>query len=150
MLTELVERYGQATAASGYTIARYVSLEQRVFETKERYYAALIASQRSWHDAKHDPWPWLEYLIGVVDESYVIFEQRLATAMSAGSKQERVRGYVLREAGREFKISDIRRAVPGARDQTIRLVLGALRDEGAIKSTGVGPRSIWHRRLDLA
>jgi Fic family protein len=133
--------------ARGYGIARYVSLEQRIFDTKERYYQALMDSQRGWHEARHDPWPWLEYLVGAVAESYAHFEERVTASGPPGrSKQQRVRGYVLDQAGTDFKIADIRRALPGVSDQTIRLVLGALRDEGAIVATGVGPSARWRRR----
>ena len=136
----------QLLATRGYGIARYVSLEQRIFETTESYYRALLDSQRGWHDAAHDPWPWLEYLIGVIDDGYALFEQRLAAAASAGtSKQERVRRYVLDQAGAEFRIGDVRRALPGVSDQTTRLVLAVLRDEGAIASTGGGPGARWVR-----
>jgi hypothetical protein len=81
-----------------------------------------------------------------VADCYSLFEQRMAGAASAGaSKQERVRGFVLDQARPEFRIADIRRALPGVSDQTIRLVLAALRDEGAIVSTGGGPGARWRR-----
>ncbi len=127
----------------GYGIARYVSLEQRIFETKETYYQALLDSQRGWHDAAHDPWPWLEYLVGVIDDGYADFELRLAAASVGASKQGRVRAYVLDHADAEFRIGDIRRALPGVSDPTIRIVLAALRDEGRIASTGGGPTARW-------
>lgn len=131
---------------AGYGIARYVSLEQRVFETKEDYYQALLDSQRGWHDAEHDPWPWLGYLVGVIDESYRQFEQRLAASPSDGAtKQERVRHYVLEQAGPRFRIGDIRRALPRVSDPTIRVVLAELREEGRIAASGGGPTAHWVR-----
>lgn len=130
----------------GYGIARYVSLEQRIFETKESYYQALLDAQRGWHEAGHDVWPWLGYLIGVIDESYLLFEQRLSADPAGASKQDRVRRYVIEQAGAEFRIGDIRRALPGVSDPTIRVVLAALRDEGLISASGGGPAARWVRR----
>lgn len=131
---------------AGYGIARYVSLEQRIFETKETYYGVLLDSQRGWHDAQHDPWPWLGYLVGVIDDAYASFERRLSAAASAGgSKQDRVRHYILEQAGPEFRIGDVRRALPGVSDQTIRIVLAELRDEGRIAASGGGPTARWLR-----
>lgn len=130
----------------GYGIARYVSLEQRIFETKEAYYQALLDSQHGWHEGEHDVWPWLRYLVGVIDESYGLFEQRLSADQAGASKQDRVRHYVLEQAGAEFRIGDIRRALPGVSDPTIRVVLAALREEGLIASTGGGPTARWLRR----
>ncbi|MDQ3371433.1 MAG: Fic family protein [Actinomycetota bacterium] len=46
----------------GYQVARYVSVEQRVFDTKHSYYEALRASQAGWHEGDHDLWPWTGYL----------------------------------------------------------------------------------------
>lgn len=133
----------------GYGIARYVSLERQIFGTKETYYQSLIDSQSRWHDGAHDPWPWLEYLVGVLDEAYASFERRVAAARSAGaSKQARVRDYVVEQAGAQFRIADVRRAVPGVSDQTIRLVLASLRDQGRIASTGGGPGARWRRVSD--
>lgn len=133
-------------ARAGYGIARYVSLEQRIFETKEAYYQALLDSQAGWHDASHDPWPWLGYLVGVMDEAYALFERRMSAATSAGgSKQDRVRDYILGQAGPHFRIADVRRALPGVSDQTIRIVLAELRDEGLITASGGGPTARWLR-----
>ncbi len=130
---------------AGYGIARYVSLEQRIFETKEAYYQALLDSQAGWHDARHDPWPWLAYLVGVIDEAYASFEQRLSATSAGASKQDRVRHYILDQAGPDFRIGDVRRALPGVSDQTIRIVLAELRDEGRIASSGGGPTARWLR-----
>ncbi len=40
---------------AGYGVPRYVSVEQRIFDTKAAYYDALEASQRGWRDGDHDP-----------------------------------------------------------------------------------------------
>jgi Fic family protein len=131
----------------GYAVARYVSLEQQIFETKNAYYASLAESQRGWHDAEHSIWPWVEYLIGALAETYEIFEARVAAARGdmAGNKQDRVRNYVLHQAPSEFKINDIRRAVPGISDPTIRLVLNELRADGHLANHGSGRAAVWTR-----
>jgi Fic family protein len=131
----------------GYGVARYVSVEQRIFESKNAYYVALEQSQRNWHQGEHDIWPWTQYLISILAESYDDFEQRVAAGRrsAVGSKQERVRRWVLEEAPGEFRLADIRNAVIGVGDQTIRLTLRALRDEGAIESVGTGPAAYWRR-----
>ena len=130
----------------GYGVARYVSVEQRIFESKNGYYASLYESQRNWHDGSHDIWPWVSYLAGVVAAAYEDFEQRLAAAGStAGSKQDRVRDHILGEAPRQFRRRDIERALSEISSATIRLVLNELRDEGKIEARGAGPGARWHR-----
>lgn len=131
----------------GYGVARYVSVEQRIYESKNSYYAALERSQRNWHEGEHEIWPWTQYLVTVLAASYDDFEQRVAAGRGSegGTKQERVRHWVLNEAPDKFRFGDVRNAVVGVGDQTIRLVLRALRDEGVLESKGTGPGAYWLR-----
>ncbi len=48
---------------AGYTVGKYVSLEQLIAETADDYYEALLASTHDWHDGENDPWPWLTYFV---------------------------------------------------------------------------------------
>jgi Fic family protein len=131
----------------GYGVARYVSVEQQIFETKNGYYAALYESQRKWHDGAHSIWPWIEYLARVLAEAYDAFEQRVAGERSSanGSKQDRVREYVTRHAPPVFTLADVRAAIPGVSDPTIRIVLNELKTSGAVTVEGRGRAARWRR-----
>lgn len=132
--------------AQGYGVARYVSIEQRIFESKNAYYASLYESQRNWHEGRHDVWPWLAYLCRILAAAYDDFERRVAAAgAQGGSKQERVRDYVLRQAPTQFRRRDVERALPGVSPATIRLVLAELRDEAKIEPEGSGRGARWRR-----
>jgi len=137
----------QQLLARSYDVSRYVSVEQRIYETKNAYYDALYQSQRGWHEREHSVWPWTEYLASVLAESYDTFEARIVAARGLGrlSKQERVRVWALEHAPPVFRLRDIRRALPGISDQTIGLVLRRLRDEERLRSSEGGPHSAWHR-----
>jgi Fic family protein len=131
----------------GYRVARYVSVEQRIFESKNSYYQALYDSQRGWHEAEHDIWPWITYFSEILGSAYGNFEARVASARSqSGSKRERVREHILEHARDEFRRRDVERALPGISDATVRLVLAELREEGKIEAEGAG-RGAWWRRL---
>jgi Fic family protein len=136
----------------GYGVARYVSVEQQIFETKNAYYAALAESQRNWHGTGHDIWPWTEYLVGILAETYGRFEARVAAVRGddGASKQERIRVHIRQHASERFTISDVRRAVPGISDQTIRLVLSELKAAGEISPEGSGRGAGWRRELPTA
>lgn len=98
----------------GYGVARYVSVEQLIFESKNSYYDALEASQANWHKSQHDTWPWLAYLVGVLHEAYGVFESKLSAVRNAtGSKADQVRHYVLREAPASFRVRRSRGGTPG-------------------------------------
>jgi Fic family protein len=132
--------------AQGYRVGRYISVEQRVYESKNAYYAALYESQRDWHQGEHDVWLWITYLTRILASAYDDFEQRVAAVRSqTGSKQERVRDHILHHAPQTFRRRDIERAFPGISDATIRLVLAELRDAGKIASEGVGRGARWRR-----
>jgi Fic family protein len=130
----------------GYGVARYISVEQLIFESKNSYYASLYASQRHWHEGEQDVWPWTGYLVRIVADAYEAFEQRLALAgRDAGNKQARVREYALEQAPDEFRRRDVERALPDVSNATIRLVLNELRLEGQIRSLGAGRGAHWQR-----
>lgn len=131
-----------------YGVARYVSVEQRIFETKNSYYESLRQSQVGWHDGKHDVWPWTEYLCTVLAFAYDAFEAKVASANSTAgmSKQQIVRRHILElPAGREFRVRELRAALPGISPGTLRLVLTQLREESEIAVTGAGPGAVWTR-----
>jgi Fic family protein len=133
---------------NGYGVARYVSVEQRIYETKNSYYEALRQSQQGWHDAEHDIWPWIEYLAAVLAASYDAFESKIAAARSTAgmSKQQIARRHVLAlPDGREFRLRDLRAALPGISDPTFRLVLRELKQHSEIRVDGTGQGAIWTR-----
>ena len=139
LTSQLLERHG-------YHVGRYVSLEQLVYDAKYNYYSSLAASTEGWfEDGRHDAWPWVRFLLDRLDEAYTRFEARTAAGRAGGSKQARVRDYVLLHAPSPFAIADIRRAVPGTSDNTIRLVLASLRSQGLVAPEGAGRSAAWRR-----
>lgn len=131
----------------GYGVARYVSIEQRIYETRDGYYDALEASQRGWHDGGHTIWPWVEYLASILAGAYADFEERVAAGRGTASmtKTDRVCHWVLNSAPGQFSLADVRRAVPGVSDPSIRIALRSLRDAGRLRSEGAGRGALWHR-----
>ncbi|WP_217428437.1 Fic family protein [Microlunatus speluncae] len=134
---------------AGYEVTRYVSLETSIAQSADAYYAALLGSTAQWHRARHDPWPWLRYfvtIVTIVARSYEEFASLTSRARSDGSKQDRVRDYVVNHAPASFQIGDIRVALPGVSDQTIRLVLNQLKAAGHVEPDSVGRTATWSRR----
>ncbi len=130
----------------GYRVGRFISVEQFIFETKDDYYATLAASTVGWFDdGKHSVWPWAAYFLDRVDQAYERFADRVAVGKSGGNKQGRIRDFVLSHAAPQFSIGDIRRAVPGVSDNTIRIVLADLKSAGRVTVDGTGRGSKWTR-----
>ncbi|MGH2961647.1 MAG: Fic family protein [Solirubrobacterales bacterium] len=130
-----------------YGVARYVSIEQRIYESRNSYYEALRQSQERWHDAEHRIWPWAEYLLNVLSDGYDSFEARVAGATSAAgkTKQDRARDQILNAGPNRFRFRDLKRALPGISEHTLRLVLRQLKSEGLVRSEGRGAGAEWVR-----
>ncbi|MBO3087001.1 Fic family protein [Cellulomonas dongxiuzhuiae] len=131
---------------AGYDVTRYVPVEPAMAGSPERYSAALLDSTHDWHLSRHDPWPWLRYLVRALADATTQLAALTSSARRAGSKQGRVRDHVLRHARPQFRISEVRAGLPDVSDQTIRLVLAQLRTEGLIEADGVGRSATWSRR----
>ena len=130
----------------GYGVSRYASLEQRIYESKHSYYAALRASQAEWHDGTHDPWPWTTYLLRIIDQAYDDFERRVVGArdLTGLTKVDQVRQYVLEQARSNFRFVEIEAALPDISNATIRVALRALVAEGKVEA-GRGRNAVWRR-----
>jgi len=129
-----------------YGVGRFVSVEQLVLDTRDGYYDALAASTEGWfEDGRHSLWPWARYLLGRLADAYDRFGQRIAAGTGGGTKQDRVRDFVLLHGPSTFRIGDIRTAVPGVSDNTIRLVLADLKQARRIHNDGTGRNATWRR-----
>jgi Fic family protein len=136
-------------AESGYGVGRYVSLERQIASDADAYYQALLESTHGWHDEANTPWPWLAYFVDIIAGAYDVFESRAASDRSTGTKQERVRDYVLHHAPLVFRIADVRVAMPGVSDQTIRLALDVMKAERLIAPEGTGRSAVWRRAREF-
>ena len=119
----------------GYDAGRYVSLERQIERTQGRYYAALHASTSGWHEGTHDLWPWINHFTDVLAVVYERFVDQAEQVRSRGSKSERVRRHLESHAQRSFTMADLRSALPGISDATIKLVLNQLRRDGLVEAT---------------
>ncbi|GAA2843055.1 hypothetical protein GCM10010522_72500 [Kribbella solani] len=78
-----------------------------------------------------------------------MFARRAASDRSGGTKQDRVRTHILRHAAPVFRLADVRTALPGISDQTIRLVLEELKAEQKVSPEGTGRGAVWRRIPEL-
>jgi len=130
----------------GFEVGRYISLERHIEENKERYYEALETSSRGWHDSKHDPWPYINFVLYTIKTAYQEFEERVGTMKSArGAKTELVM-QAIRAFSEPFALSELERACPGVSRDMIRIVLRKLKANGEIAPRGRGPGARWEKR----
>ncbi len=127
----------------GLDVGRYISLERIIEEHKERYYETLQQSSQGWHEGKHDPWPYIGYLLFVIKKAYDEFAQRAGEiAAPKGEKAELV-SRAIREQHGEFRLVDIEQACPGVGRDWIQTLLTEWKSEGRVSCTGKGPAARW-------
>jgi hypothetical protein len=128
----------------GLEVGRYVSPERVIEENKVRYYETLQESSQGWHEGKHNPWPYIGYLLYIVKLAYREFEERAGqTATPRGEKTALVEAAIARQVG-PFRVSDIRDACPGVGVDLIRKVLGRMKGE-SVECLGRGQTAQWRR-----
>ncbi len=131
---------------AGIEVGRYISLERLIEDNKERYYEALEASSRGWHDSRHDPWPYINFVLYTIKTAYKEFEDRIGRTKSPrGAKTELVLAAVRSFTG-PFALADLERACPGVSRDMIRNVLKKLKESGGITARGRGPGALWEKR----
>lgn len=127
----------------GFEVGRYISLERLIEENKERYYETLEESSQNWHDGKHDPWPFVNYLLFILKNAYREFEERVGQLSSPrGSKTEMILDAIDRADG-SFRVLDIQLQSPGVSLDLIRKVLKNLRPR--VKCLGRGKDAKWQK-----
>lgn len=130
----------------GYEVGRYISLERFIEENKERYYETLEASSQRWHEAKHDPWPLINFLLYILKLAYGEFGRRVGqTASPKGAKTEMIEAAVEAMTG-PFTVNDLERACPGVSRDMVRRVLRNLKETGKVEPLGRGPGALWQKR----
>ena len=130
---------------AGVEVGRYISLERIIEQNKERYYETLLQSSHGWHEARHNPWPFVNYSLWVLGQAYRELEQRVGeTTEPRGAKEQTVRDAIARQAG-SFRLSDIERACPGVGRDWIRAILRSMKQSGELSSSGRGAGSKWEK-----
>src|SRR5258707_2443082 len=118
---------------AGLEVGRYISLERLIEQNKERYYEVLKLSSEGWHQGKHNPWHYINFLLYTLLDAYKEFEQRVGDmAAPRGEKQGLVMNAIVRAPG-SFKIADLQRECPGVSVDMIRHVLKRLREKKEVE-----------------
>ena len=127
----------------GYEVGRYISLERLIEQNKERYYETLEQSSQEWHEGKHNPWPYINYVLFILKTAYREFESRVGQMKSPrGAKTEIVEAAIV-SFEKEFAISDLEKACPGVSRDMIRIVMNRLRTQGQLKILSRGRDAKW-------
>lgn len=134
----------QSLYRCGFEVGRYISLERLIEDNKERYYETLEQSSARWHEGRHDPWPYLNYLLFILTQACKELEQRVGQIKSPrGAKTELVEHAIEVQAD-IFTVSNLQLACPGVSLDLIRHVLKRLRGT-RVECLGRGHTAQWRK-----
>ncbi len=130
---------------AGVEVGRFISLERLIEENQERYYEVLKLSSEGWHQGKHDPWHYINFLLYTLKQGYQEFERRAGDLASPrGEKTELVLNAIRSQMG-AFRLRDIEKVCPGVGRGWIRILLSKLRKEGTVACEGRGTAALWRQ-----
>jgi Fic family protein len=130
----------------GYEVGRYISLERLIEQNKARYYETLEQSSQGWHEGKHDPWPYINYLLFILKTAYKEFAERVGDIKAPrGAKTDQIVAAIGGFVG-EFTVSQLEQACPGISRDMIRRVLREQQAAGVIECQGRGPAARWRKK----
>lgn len=131
---------------AGLEVGRYISLERLIEENKESYYESLEQSSRGWHEGAHDPWPYIGFVLFVINQAYKEFEERVGAISSPkGAKTELIESAIV-EMTAPFTLSELESKCPGVSRDMIRKVLKDKQKRTEVSCTGRGPAARWEKR----
>lgn len=129
----------------GFEVGRYISLERLIEQNKERYYETLELSSQGWHDGKHDPWPYLNFVLYTLKTAYKEFEERVGqTAAPKGEKT----GLVLEAIAAlpdPFRAGDLQARCPNVSVDMIRKILKQEQKDRRVRCLGRGQGAQWEK-----
>lgn len=127
-------------------VGRYVSFERLIEDNKERYYETLEESSKGWHTGKHDPWPYINFILYIIKTAYKEFQDRFEKTASAKGAKTGIVVESIRSCKGTFTMADIERLCPGVSRDMIKKVFTDMKKKGDIEPLGRGPGAQWVKK----
>ena len=127
---------------AGYFVGKYISLELKISMLKDLYYDSLYDSQIGWHEESDDPTPFVNYLLSIIEMSYIDFEKRIEIVSKKISAYDAVKKIVDEKIGK-FTKQEISELCPLLSTSSIEKVLNKLVEEGKIEKKGSGKNTFY-------
>jgi hypothetical protein len=114
-------------------VARYISLERLIEDTKDEYYR---------HEGKNEIVPWWNYFLGALRTAYREFQHQIESVEARPAKGDLVRQTVLAQV-EPFTLADMAAQLPAVSSQLIKKVLGEMKKAGQTRLVGGGRGARW-------
>jgi Fic family protein len=128
--------------SQGFQVARYISLERLIEESKEEYYRILNLCSQGWHEGQNEIIPWWNYSLSTLRRAYKEFERQVESVEARPAKSDLVRQTVLGQV-EPFTLADMATQLPAASSQLIKKVLAEMKKAGQVRLVGRGRGARW-------
>lgn len=130
----------------GYEVGRYISLERLVEVHKDRYYETLEQSSQGWHEGKHEPWPYINFVLFIFKTAFAEFAERVGEIKAPrGAKTDQILAAIEQFPGK-FSLAQLELRCPGVSRDMVRRVLRDQQSAGMVECQGRGPASQWQKK----
>jgi Fic family protein len=129
----------------GFEVGRYISLERLIEQQKDRYYETLEQIYQGWHEGKHDPWPYINYILSTIKMAHREFEQRLGQLQSPKGEKTSLVLHAIDSTLGPFSMAEIRNKCPNVSIDMVRRVLKDLRAKDQVECLGRGQNARWQK-----
>lgn len=127
-----------------FTIGRYISIDAEIERTKDEYFAAIKASAKGWEDGTNNYLPFIEYMLGVLNNCYAQLTGRTSALSVRGSNEMTIRRYFQSLEEPVSKI-EILEANPTMSQKTLERILQKMQREGSIERVGAARATKYQR-----
>jgi Fic family protein len=128
-----------------YEVARYISLERLIEQSKESYYDTLYRASQGWHENAHDPMPWVGYFLSVVRAAYDEFARDLNELRDGRGMKTALALQAIDQMIGDFSASELHQRCPSVSVDMLRHVLRSERDAGRLQVIGWGRGARWRK-----
>ena len=80
---------------------------------KERYCETLEESSYQWHKSKHNPWPYINFILFILNSAYKEFKERVGEVKELMGTKTEIVCSVIKQQKAPFTVANIQRQCPG-------------------------------------
>jgi Fic family protein len=128
--------------SQGFMVARYISLERLIEDSKEEYYRVLKLCSQGWHEGRNEIVPWWNYFLSTLRRAYKEFERQVESAGARPAKSDLIRKTVLGQV-ESFTLADLAAQLPVASSQLVKKILAEMKKAGRVRLVGRGRGARW-------
>ncbi len=110
-----------------------------------RDYLPVNLRSLGWHEGKHDPWPYINYILSIIKMAYKEFEERLGRLQSPKGEKTALVINAIDKAIGPFRIAELQNACLNVSVDMIRKVLKNLREKNQVECIGRGQNAQWRK-----